>query len=174
MMVHVIAALAPLCAVAFILLKKEVSFISFKPMTLEILITGSVIFMFLVAIPSIMTGIFERGHIYAKWHSTHKYKLFFSLVLMAALVAELWLLFTSGPADSELFGPLGLLIIVVNNIAAFFLGFFGLKISLGSQSISGTSYKPDLFKSEPFDILKHAGERAKEPPKFIDIYEENR
>jgi hypothetical protein len=102
--------------------------------------------------------------------------MFFSIVLVFALAIELWMLLpiNGGLEAAELMGPLGILIIVINNIANFFLGAYGLKISLGRQGFGKTSYEPDLFKKEPFDILTKVGEYSKDKPKYIDIYEENR
>ncbi len=176
MIVHVIAALAPLAAVAFILLKTDTPVLSFTNDTWAVFVNLSIPIMFIVSLPSIMTGIFERGHIYAKWHSAHKIKLFSSVVLVLALIGEMWLLLpvNGGLEGAQLMGPLGILIIIVNNIANVFLGVYGLKISLGRQGLSSTSYEPDLFKKEPFDILTRVGQYTKEKPKYIDLYEEKK
>ena len=176
MMVHVIAALTPLVAVAFILLKTDLSILSINSQTLEMFIYISIPIMFLVSILSIMTGVFERGHMYVKWHLTHIIKLYSSIVLFVALAVELWLFISTSDAiaSAPIMGILGFLLIVVNNTANTFLCAYGLKISLGRQSIGKASYEPDLFKKEPFDILIRVGEYSKQKPKYIDLYEENK
>ncbi|GAB4434562.1 MAG: hypothetical protein OHK0040_05560 [bacterium] len=66
----------------------------------------------------------------------------------------------------------GLLIYVANIVVIFFLSFYGLKITLGRQSLAKTSYIPDFFnKEKPVDILKEAGEYIKEKPKRVDFFD---
>jgi hypothetical protein len=45
-----------------------------------------------VAVPAVLTGVFERGHMYVNWHATHRAKLALSLALIALVAAELALL----------------------------------------------------------------------------------
>ena len=168
MMVHAVAALVPLAAVAYIFLKLNVEFFRFDDYTWRFIIVFSLIMAFLISLLSILTGVFERGHIYANWHATHKYKLILSLLLAALLIIEFVLMGTRG-FSNPIFSLLGILIILGNNVITFFLCFFGLKITLGRQSIARASYIPDLFKKEPIDILVTAGENRKEEPKFVDI-----
>ena len=96
MMVHSIAALALLAAAAFVFFKLQIDILSFGEATWRFLTIFSIITIFLILFPSILSGIFERGHVYAKWHFTHKIKLVLSLVLMIILVIELVLLFQNG------------------------------------------------------------------------------
>ncbi len=171
MMVHAIAALAPLAAVAYIFLKQQVAFLSFDEKTWIFLVVLSVILSFLIVLPSILTGLFERGHIYVKWHPSHQAKLLLSMLLTAMLVVEL-VMFASGGLADEIFSLTGILIIFGNNIVAFLLCKYGLKLSLGRQSLEKTSYEPDLFAQEPVDILVRAGEMKNEPPKYLDLLTE--
>ena len=171
MIVHVVAALAPLAAIAYIFYLFEVDFLSFNQQTWIFLVYFSLIVIFLVTFPSILTGVFERNHIYAKWHSTHKIKLILSFVLVIGLIIELSILFQSGMPRS-LLSLFGFLTVVLNNGLVFFLGVYGLKISLGRQSFGKTSYTPDLFKEEPIDILVVAAEQRKKEAKYLDILTE--
>ena len=171
MMVHSIAALALLAAVTFIFLKLEIGFFSFGQATWHFLTIFSLIAIFLILFPSILSGIFERGHVYAKWHTTHKIKLILSLILLIFLVIQLVLLTQDG-MKGALFSALGVLIIFGNNIISFLLCGYGLKITLGRQSLSKTSYIPDLFKKEPVDILVSAGKHRKEEAKYLDLLTE--
>ena len=171
MIVHVVAALAPLAAVAFIFFILRIEFLSFDQLIWKFLVWFSLIVILLVSIPAISTGIFERNHIYAKWHSTHKIKLVLSVLLVFAIMIELIVLSRSGLGTS-LFSLLGLLIILANNLLVFFLGVYGLKISLGRQSFGKESYEADLFKKEPVDILINAGEQRKKEAKYLDLLTE--
>lgn len=171
MIVHVVAALAPLAAVAFVLFILQIEFLSFDQLIWKFLVWFSLIVILLVSIPSIFTGIFERNHVYAKWHSTHKIKLVLSALLVGAIIIELVVLIWSGLGTS-LFSLSGLLIIPVNNLLVFFLGVYGLKISLGRQSFGKASYEPDLFKNEPVDILVNAAEQRKKEAKYLDLLTE--
>lgn len=171
MLIHVVVALAPIAAVAYLFCKLQLQFYTFDRSTWAGLSVFSLVMMFLVAIPSTLTGVFERGHMYAKWHSTHKLKLVLSLALVCALLVELLLLLNAG-LEGALFSLLGVMIIILNNVLTFFLCVYGLKITLGRQSLERTSYTPDLFKEEPFDILVSAGEHRKEEPKYLDLLTE--
>jgi len=171
MMVHSVAALSPLAAVAFILFKQQVTISSINQDTWSFLTIFSLIMMFLITFPSILSGIFERSHVYAKWHSTHKIKMGLSVLLLIVMIIELAVLSESG-LQSGLFSALGILIIFGNNIISFLLCANGLKITLGRQSLEKTSYEADLFKNDPIDILVAAGELKKEEPKYLDPLKE--
>ncbi|NQU64028.1 MAG: hypothetical protein HQ517_07060 [SAR324 cluster bacterium] len=171
MMVHSIAALAPLAALAYIFLKQRVSLFSIDQRSWAFLVVLSLILIFLITLPSVISGVFERNHIYAKWHSTHKIKLVLSGLLTCLLFVEL-LLLQAGELNGPLFSTLGILVIFANNIVIFLLCKYGLKITLGRQSLTKTSYEPDLFKKEPVDILVMAGKLKKEQPKYMDLLTE--
>ncbi len=171
MMVHVVAALAPLAAVAFIFFILRIEFLSFDQLIWKFLVWFSLVVILLTGIPSVFTGIFERNHVYTKWHSTHKIKLVLSILLVIAISFELYVMIRFGLGTS-LFSLSGLLIILVNNLLVFFLGAYGLKISLGRQSFGKESYQPDLFRKEPIDILVNAGEQRKKEAKYLDLLTE--
>lgn len=171
MMVHVIAALAPLAAIAYILFKLKAEVFSISPNTFGFLVYFSIITIFLTSIPSTLSGIFERNHVYAKWHSTHKVKLILSLILMLCLIGQISFLYRSGLGD-PMVSFFGFLIIFGNNVIVFALGVYGFKISLGRQSIGKASYTPDLFKEEPVDILENAGILRKQEAKYLDLLTE--
>ncbi len=171
MIVHVVAALSPVAAIAYIFFSLQLNFLSFDQATWSYLVYLSIIIMLLAAIPSVLTGVFERNHIYAKWHSTHKVKLILSLLLVPVLGIELLLLHLT-ELESGLWSLTGGLIVIVNNIILFLLGKYGLKITLGRQSLGRASYVPDLMKPEPIDILVTAAAQRKEEPKYIDLLTE--
>ncbi|MFH2129616.1 MAG: hypothetical protein ABIK68_04520 [bacterium] len=171
MMVHSIAALAPLAAIAYLFLKQEVSFLSFDGPTWRFLVVFSVILMFLTALPACLSGVFERGHVYVKWHPTHKIKLTLSVLFIMILVVELIML-NAGGLQEPVLSLTGLLIVVGNNIVSFLLCKYGLRITMGRQSLEKTSYEPDLFRKDPIDILVTAGELKKEEPKYMDLLTE--
>ena len=171
MLVHFVVALAPLAAIAFIFLKQQVNFLTFDEKTWSFFTVFSIVIIFLTTIPSILSGIFERGHIYAKWHTTHKTKMIFSILLLAMLSIELILMIQNG-VQGGLFSLLGLFIIFGNNVIVFILSVLGLKISMGRQSLAKTSYVPDLFKKDHTDILVLAAKLKKEAPKYIDLTQE--
>ncbi len=93
MIVHVSAALAPLAAIAFIFFSLRLYFLSFGQNTWKYLTCFSLFVMFLAAMPSVLTGLFERNRIYGKWHSTHKIKLVLSILLLLMLAIELLILY---------------------------------------------------------------------------------
>ena len=171
MMVHTVAALAPLAAVAYIFMKQGVAFLSFDNNTWSFLVVLSVIISLLTALPSVMTGIFERGHIYVRWHASHQAKLLLSLLYILMLVVELIMIATGGLA-AEMFSLTGILIIFGNNIIAFLLCKYGLKISMGRQSLEKTSYEPDRLRQDAVDILSINAELKNEPPKYLDLLTE--
>lgn len=171
MMVHSIAAFAPLAALAFIFLKQQVSFMSFDEKTWLFLVVLLVILSFLIALPSALSGVFERGHMYVKWHSSHQIKLVLSLLLILMLIVEL-VTIASGGLNAEIFSLTGILLIFGNNIVVFLLCKYGLKISMGRQSLEKTSYEPDLFRQDPIDVLKINAELKNEPAKYLDLLTE--
>ncbi len=171
MIVHVVAALAPLAATAYIFYIFQVEFLSFAQHTWSFLVYFSLVVILFISIPTILSGVFERNHVYAKWHSTHKIKLLLSILLVLAVIIELSIFFKSGMGDN-LFSFIGIMTILANNLIMFFLGVYGLKISLGRQSFGKTSYTPDLFKKEPIDILINAGEQRKKEAKYLDLLTE--
>lgn len=171
MMVHSIAAFAPLAALAFIFLKQGVAFLSFDEKTWQFMVILLIILSLLVALPSILSGVFERGHVYVRWHSSHQVKLVLSLLLAGMLVVELILMGKGGLAG-DLFSLIGVLTIFGNNIVVFVLCKYGLKITMGRQSLETVSYEPDLLKAEPVDILDVAGRLKNEPPKYLDLLTE--
>jgi hypothetical protein len=171
MMVHSLLALAPLAALAFILVNLRIEFFSFQIKTWDLIVKFSVVVIFLLSIPSLVSGIAERNKMYAKWHFTHKVKTILSVLLVLATFLELIGLILS-EISGGLLTWLGLGIICINNVLCFLLSYFGLKITLGRQSLKKPSYVPDLFQEGSQDILEKAGQYAKEEPKFVDILQE--
>lgn len=172
MIVHTVVALAPIAAVAYILHALQVRIAGFDSDTWWFLARFSLIVLLLLLIPAILSGVFERGHMYVKWHPSHKIKLMLSIALFCAVGIETLLIMRSG-AQTSLVSITGLLILIGSNLLVFLLSSYGLKITLGSHSLEKTSYQPDLFKEEPVDILVIAGQHAKEEAKILDPTKEN-
>ena len=59
-----------------------------------------------------------------------------------------------------------------NTAVVFALSAYGLRITLGRQSLAETSYQPDMDFDPPIDILDCVAEFAEDPPKLIDVREE--
>jgi hypothetical protein len=171
MLVHAVIALAPLAAVAMILETASVTLAGIGPAVWAFLFRGSLVGMLLIALPSIVTGITERNHMYVNWPPSHRFKLVFSIVLVLLVAYELVaVLGSDGPLRP---GPaLGLAVIVGNCAVVFALSAYGLQITLGRQSLARTSYKPDMDFDPPVNILDSVSELADVPAKLIDVREE--
>ena len=169
MIVHAVAALAPLAAFAFIMQRTSTSLGMMNEHVWSFIVVFSLIMMLLVTFPSALTGVFERDHRYAQWHFTHKMKLTLSWLLIIVLTSEIVGIMTPG-INKSLWSWFGIFVIFINNIIVGLLSFLGLKITLGRQSIGSTSYKPDMMKKPAVDILETAAAYRKEEPKVIDIY----
>jgi hypothetical protein len=171
MMVHAVIALAWLAAATFLFRLFDLRWLSFTPETWKFLTGFSLVMLLVLSLPSALSGVFERGHQYANWHRTHKIKLILTIVLCGFLIVELiWLIGTRHHMGSA--WPAGLLIVLGNTGVVTALSAYGLKMTLGRQSLGTTSYEPDLFKAEPVDILISAGVLMKEEPKYVDLLEE--
>jgi uncharacterized membrane protein len=171
MIIHAVIALIPLAAVAYLLFRLELRVLSFDQATWRFITCGAIIVTFLISFPAMLSGVFERGHGYAKWHSTHKVKLILSFLLTACLAGELYIFYRDG-LEGERSLILGILILLGNTIITILLNAYGLKITLGRQSLAKTSYHPDLSGKEPVDILVAAGIHRKEGAKFLDLLTE--
>jgi len=82
MMVHAVVALAPLAALSLVLAAGGMTVFSIGPEVWGCLLRGSLIGMLILAVPSILTGIAERNHMYANWPPSHRWKLALSLALV--------------------------------------------------------------------------------------------
>lgn len=171
MLVHAAIALAPLAAGAFVLEASSATIFGIGPVVWAFLLRGSLIGMFLIALPAIATGISERNHMYVNWPPSHRIKLALSLVLIALVGVELVAVFGSNrPLD--LGSWLALAVIIGNTAVVFALSAYGLRITLGRQSLAGTSYRPDMDFDPPINILDCVADFAEDPPKLIDVREE--
>jgi hypothetical protein len=171
MVVHAVAALAPLAAVAYVFEATGARPLALHPGAWGFIVRSALVLMLSISVASTVTGVFERNRVYATWHRTHRIKLVLSGVLIAVTAVELGYLL--GPdAAFELVSPFGIAVVLVNNLVTFALCAYGLKLTLGRQGIGMTSYVPDMFKDEPVDILDATAERVAAPPKLIDLLEE--
>ena len=168
MMVHAVVALAPLAALCFVLEAGGMAIFSVRPGVWGFLLRGSLIGMLVLAVPSILTGVVERNHMYVNWPPSHRAKLALSLLLVVMVSIELT---TLGSIDGApgVASWLGLAIVIGNCAVVFGLSFFGLQITLGRQGVGATSYKPDMDWDPPLDILACVADFAGDPPKLIDV-----
>ena len=171
MLVHAAIALAPLAAGAFLLEASSTTVFGIEPAVWAFLLRGSLIGIVLLSVPSILTGISERNHMYVNWPRSHRIKLGMSVVLVAMVGIELVEVFGSD-APLRLATWLGLAVVLGNCAAVFVLSALGLRITLGRQSFARTSYKPDMDFDPPMNILECVAEFADDPPKLIDVQEE--
>ncbi len=171
MLVHAVIAFAPLAALSYILDASGATVGGIEPAAWKALLWGSLVGMLVVALPATLTGISERNHMYANWPPSHRAKLVLSLVLVVMVAGELVAL-RSGAGDRGVISGLGLAVVVGNCVVALALSYFGLRITLGRQSLGSTSYVPEMDREPPVDILDVVAEHAQEPPKMIDVQKE--
>lgn len=172
MLVHGVVAFAPLAALSLVLESAGSTVGPAGAETWALLLRGSLLGMLVLALPSTISGVTERNHMYAGWPPSHRAKLVLSMMLVLLVAGELMALRgASGPA--VLLSWFGLAVIVGNCGAVFGLSYFGLKITLGRQGLGGTSYVPDMDREPPVDILASVAEYSGEPPKLIDVQEEH-
>ena len=171
MLVHAVIAFAPLAAVSYVLDASAATVGGIDAEVWRLLLWLALFGILIVALPATLTGISERNHMYANWPPSHRAKLVLSFVLVAMVSAEIVWLWT-GSGGRGLISWLGLAIVAGNNAVALALSYYGLRITLGRQSIGSTSYVPDMDREPPFDILDVVAEHAHEAPKMIDIQKE--
>lgn len=166
--VHAVVALALLGALALVLEASSVTVAGVGPEVWAFLLRGSLVGVLLIAVPSIVTGISERNHMYVNWPPSHRVKLALSIVLVAIVGLELVALFgADGPL--RIGSWLAAAVIVGNSTVVLALSAYGLRITLGRQSLARTSYRPDMDFDPPIDILDCVAEFAEDPAKLIDV-----
>jgi hypothetical protein len=171
MLVHAAIALAPLAAAAFLLEASSATVFGIGPAVWAFLFRGSLIGSLLLSLPSILTGIAERNHMYVNWSPSHRIKLVLSMALVVLVGFELVTVFGLD-TPLRLGSWLALAVILGNCALVLALSAFGLRITLGRQSLAGTSYKSDMDFDPPMNILECVAEFADDPPKLIDVREE--
>ena len=62
--------------------------------------------------------------------------------------------------------------IVGNCVVVFALSAYGLRITLGRQSLARTSYQCDMDFDPPINILDCVSDFAEDPPKLIEVRKE--
>ena len=173
MIVHAVIAFGPLAAIALIFKEQGVTLGAGADVSAQawnILEKLSIVMMFLIGLLSLVTGIGDRNKVYGKWQSTHIIKLWCTLLLMGALAIEILYWFCPTEGATGLFSLYGALVVVANNLLILVLSAAGLKITLGRQSLEGTSYVPDLFnKQARRDILDEVRAYIHEEPKIVDF-----
>ena len=166
-------AFAPLAAACYLLRATDATVLSIGPEVWNFLLWASLIGMLALALPTTVTGVSERGHLYANWLPSHRAKLVLSLLLVVLVLLELIGLSYSRGAP-RLVWWLALAIVFGNCAVVFGLSYFGLRITLGRQAIAKTSYKPDMDWEPPMDILSCVADFSAAPPKLIDVRGESR
>jgi hypothetical protein len=173
MIVHAVIALAAVAAIAFVGEATGVSASRIPPAVWAFLLRAALLGMLAIAIPATISGITERGHMYVNWQRSHQAKLALSLILLALTATELAALVLAD-RPLALASWLGLAVLVGNPVVCFGLSFYGLRITLGRQSLSRTSYTPDMHCTPPVDILEAAAAYVAGRAAVIDVQEESR
>lgn len=172
MVVHLVIGFAVFGGICFVLDATGVTLGSIGASTWAFLWRASLVVMVLGSIPSTLTGITERHHMYVNWQNSHRAKLLLSLLLLGIGSAELFVLWWH-PQSARLGSSLGMAVVVVNPLLCLALSFYGLRISLGRQSLARTSYVPDMHQQPPIDILDTAAHLVSDRAKVIDVTEES-
>jgi hypothetical protein len=172
MVVHAVIALAAVGALAFVLDAAGAAIASIGPATWAFLWRAALVGLLVTALPATLSGISERNHMYANWHPSHRAKLVLSLVLLTLVVAELAAV-VAAPGPPRAVSALGLAIVVANPLVCLALSFYGLRITLGRQSLAATSYVADLDREPPVDILESVAVHVAEKAKVTEILEEH-
>lgn len=166
-LVHPVIAFALMASLSRYCYVNNISFLMMRNKEWYFLELFSLFLLFIISIPATLSGVFEISKMYARWHNSHKIKLILSLSLILLSCFRLIILFLGDVSAFLNVSIYSLLIVIV-----FFLSYYGLKITLGRQSLGKTSYEPDFFKKNaPVDILKEAEVYVMEKPKRVDIFD---
>jgi hypothetical protein len=165
MLVHAVLALVPLAALTYLAEAFGVRVGSFGAEVWHFVTRAALVVVLLTALPATASGILERRHSYVTWHATHKVKMAASVALVGLVAVELVVLARGVGAELVL----GVMVVGFNPLAALLLGAYGLKMTLGRQSLAATSYRPDLLMEPPIDVLAATAARLAEPADLIDV-----
>jgi hypothetical protein len=171
MVVHSVIALAVVAAASCVIAASDATVGPIAPRTWPLLCWGSLVLLALAALPATLTGIAERNRMYATWHASHQAKLWLSLLLLTMTAGELTAGLATG-TPSAVATPLALAIAVGNPAVCLLLSFYGLRITLGRQSVARTSYIPDMHREPAVDVLGEASRHVAEPARVLEILEE--
>lgn len=171
MMVHAVMALALVAAAAYVCQATGATVAGIVPAAWTFLLRAALVGMLAVALPATVSGISERNHMYTNWHPGHRMKLVLSLLLLAVTATELATL-ASTSRPMTLTSWLALAVVLGNPVICFCLSFYGLRITLGRQALTRTSYTPDMDRKPPVDILVSAAALAAERAAIIEVQEE--
>jgi len=172
MMVHAVIALALIAATAYVCEATRTTVAGIAPTAWAFLLRGALVGIFALATLATVTGISERNHMYTNWHPSHRMKLMLSLILLGMTAAELATLGLAGHA--VILGSwLALAVVVGNPVTCLALSYYGLRITLGRQALTRTSYTPDMDREPPVDILVEAAALAAEQAAIIEVQEES-
>lgn len=172
MLVHAPVALAPLAAAALLLDRASLAVGPIEPTAWDFVLRASLLGIFVLTIPSTLTGISERNRMYANWPPSHRAKLALSILLLLLSGFELAALAGAGSA-TQLGTPFAVAVVVGNCALVIGLAHLGLRITLGRHAPGRTSYVPDMDADPPVDILQVVAAHAAEPAKVIDVREES-
>ena len=173
--VHSIVAFAFVSAIAHIFEVYRLRFMGITEFDWVFIRNFTQFFIFLFSIPATLSGISEINKMYVNWHFTHKAKLLISIILLVSSGYVLYDAFTCLPEGSmrcisDGFAFRSFLIVIINNLCVWLLSFYGLRITLGRQSLAKTSYTPDFYnKKNPVDILDVVRDEIREKPKIRGI-----
>jgi len=170
MVVHAVLAFTVVAAAAFALAAAGVEVGQFDRRVWRFLLSVSLVVVLLTGSLATVTGILERRHLYVTWHRTHRLKLWlgFTMVTLAALAVGALAGVVPGGPPAVLAALAGLV------PAAAAQSALGLKMTLGRQSLAGTSYRPDALQDERVDIVAAAAAELGKPADVIDVMGEGR
>jgi len=171
MVVHAVVALVVVAAGAFVLLATGTQIAGRGGALWTVLLWASLIGVVAISVPATLTGISARDRVYATWHPSHRVKMALSLVLIVLVTTELAVLALGGRV--ELASWLGLAVVPGNLAVVAGLAHYGLRLTLGSQSLARTSYLPDMWREPPVDILDEVATVILEPPRSVNPLEES-
>lgn len=175
MIVHSIIAFSFMSAIAHLFEVYKVIIFGINGFDWEFIRNFTQFFIFLLSIPATLSGISEINKMYVNWHFAHKAKLVFSVILIISSGYVLYDAFMCPPQGCEKcagggFAFHSIFIILVNNLCVWFLSYYGIRITLGRQSFTKTSYTPDFYNKEnPIDILDIVRDEINEKPKIRGI-----
>jgi len=172
MVVHAVIALSAVAAAAFALDAAGATLVGVAHGTWPLLWRVALVLMLAAALPATLSGITERGHLYVRWHPSHKAKLVLSLALVALTAGELVAAAALGGQAVSVGSALGLAVVAANPVVCLALSFYGLRITLGRQSAARTSYVPDMMRTPAVDVLVSAAEHVAERARVIEVLEE--
>lgn len=152
MLVHLPCATVPLTAIAKIIEMNS------RNLMWEMMLLFLLWISFLSIIPSVITGVIERGHKHATWFPSFKKKMGMSLFLLASLG------FTIFDVSNPMIETIS--IIIIQPFLVIYTMILGITSTQGRVG-GRLSYRKDIENTAEFDILVPTMEKIKDTGKQI-------